>query len=199
MDRRPLARVAKEVRGRRRRETYSPLEPATQLEQRCFEAKDSTVTPLSARFLLRGQPSRDPSSQIARLADQFIGLNRAALRQLDLVVEPRYRNSTIELDIHAGTRIGAIPLISPTSGRHDYGLVVRPRFDWPGIGPILGATGWRVIPAPLSMPLLPPVRAPRAALGAFDDHPFSAEEAPRPVGASVRDRLRRTLITTRHD
>ncbi|MDO8431751.1 MAG: hypothetical protein Q7S58_05000 [Candidatus Binatus sp.] len=59
------------------------------------------------------------------------------------------------MDIRAGTCIGAIPLISPTSGRHDYGLVVRPRFDWPGIGPILGATGWRVIPAPLSMPLLP--------------------------------------------
>ncbi|MGH7931583.1 MAG: 5-methylcytosine restriction system specificity protein McrC [Candidatus Binataceae bacterium] len=70
-------------------------------------------------------------------------------------VEPRYRNATIELDIHTGIRVGAIPLISPTSGRYDYGLVVRPRFDWPGIGPILGATGWRVIPGALSMPLLP--------------------------------------------
>src|ERR1700722_14604002 len=102
--------IAKKVRGRRRRRDYWPLEPATQLEQRCFEAKDSTVTQLSARFLLRSQPSRDPSSQIARLADQFITLNHSALRQLDLVVEPRYRNSTIELDIRAGTRIGAIPL-----------------------------------------------------------------------------------------
>ncbi len=147
--------VTKKVRRWRRREVYSPLEPTTQLEQRCLEAKDSTVTRLPARFLLRGQPSRDPSSQIARLADQLVDLNQDALRQLDLIVEPHYRNSTIELDIHAGTRIGAIPLISPTSGRHDYGLVVRPRFDWPGIGPILGATGWRVIPAPLSMPLLP--------------------------------------------
>jgi McrBC 5-methylcytosine restriction system component len=155
MDRFAVSPIAKKVRGRRRQRNYWPLEPATQLEQRCFEAKDSTVTQLSARFLLRSQPSRDPSSQIARLADQFITLNHNALRQLDLVVEPRYRNSTIELDIRAGTRIGAIPLISPSSGRHDYGLVVRPRFDWPGIGPILGATGWRVIPAPLSMPLLP--------------------------------------------
>lgn len=148
----PLARKA---RGRRRQRKYSPLEPATQLEQRCFEAKDSTVTRLSARFLLRGQPSRDPSSQIARLADQFVNLNQSTFRQLDLVVEPHYRNSAVELDIRAGTYVGAIPLISPTTGRHDYGLVVRPRFDWPGIGPILGATGWRVIPAPLSLPLLP--------------------------------------------
>lgn len=155
MDRFAVSPVVKAVRGRLRREKFSTLEPATPPEQRCFEAKDSAVTRLSARFLLRGQQARDPSSQIARLADQFIELNQSALRQLDLVVEPHYRNSTIELDIRAGNRVGAIPLISPTSGRHDYGLVVRPRFDWPGIGPILGATGWRVIPAPLPMPLLP--------------------------------------------
>ena len=150
-----MSPTSKKARGLRRYRTYSPLEPATQLEQRCFEAKDSVVTRLSADFLLRGQRSRDPSSQIARLADQFVNLNHSAFRQLELVVEPHYRNSTVELDIHAGTCVGAIPLISPTTGRHDYGLVVRPRFDWPGIGPILGATGWRVIPAPLSMPLLP--------------------------------------------
>jgi hypothetical protein len=150
-----VSAVAKKGRRSRRHERYFPLDPTIQLEHRCLEAKDSTVTRVFARFLLRGQPSRDPSSQIARLADQLVDLNQNACRQLDLVVEPHYRNSTIQLDIYAGTRIGAISLISPTSGRHDYGLVVRPRFDWPGIGPILGATGWRVIPAPLSMPLLP--------------------------------------------
>jgi hypothetical protein len=116
---------------------------------------DSSVTQRPADFLLRGQSSRDPASQIARLADQFVKLNREGFRQLDLIVEPRYRDGNIELDVVAGTCVGAIPLISPTSGRYDYGLVVRPRFDWPGIGPILAATGWRVIPAPLSMPLLP--------------------------------------------
>jgi hypothetical protein len=113
------------------------------------------VTRIPASFLLRAQSSRDPSSQIARLADQLVHLNQAGFRQLDIVVEPHYRNSTIELDVHAGTKIGAIPLISPVSGRHDYGLVVRPRFEWSGIGPILGAAGWRVIPSLLPMPLLP--------------------------------------------
>ncbi len=172
MDRFAVRLDARKVRGRRRPRTYSLVVPAI-LEQRGFEAKDSAVTRLSAGFLLRGQRSRDPSSQIARLADQFIDLNQTALRQLDLIIEPHYRNSTIELDIRAGTCIGAIPLISPTSGRHDYGLVVRPRFDWPGIGPILGATGWRVIPAPLSMP--------------FDDCIVPPERASRTVGAPVRD------------
>jgi hypothetical protein len=150
-----VSSAAKNTRIRRRRGRHSDLEPAVSRERRCFEAADSRVTTTPASFLLRGQPSRDPSSQVARLAEQFIESNRSAFRQLDLIVEPHYRNSAIELDIHAGTRIGAIPLISPTSGQYDYGLVIRPRFDWPGIGPILGATGWRVVPSTLPMPLLP--------------------------------------------
>lgn len=51
--------------------------------------------------------------------------------------------------------MGAVPLRSPTTGQHDYGFTVRPRFDWQGIGMMLGEMGWRVIPAPLSLPLLP--------------------------------------------
>jgi hypothetical protein len=126
-----------------------------QFDQRCFEALDSSTTRISALFLLRGPRSRDPAIQLAQLADQFIELNHNTFRQLDLVVEPHYRRSSIDLDVRAGTWIGAIPLISPTSGRYDYGLVIRPRFDWPGIGPILGVTGWRVIPGALAMPSLP--------------------------------------------
>lgn len=150
-----MSPAAKNVPIRRRRASYSPLEFTTRIEERCFEVTDSRVTSISAKFLLRGQTSRDPTSQISRLADQFVDSNRATFRQLDLAVEPHYRSGNIELDINASTRIGAISLLSPTSGHHDYGLVVRPRFDWPGIGPILGATGWRIIPAPLSMPMLP--------------------------------------------
>ena len=86
-----MSPTSKKARGPRRYRTYSPLEPATQPEQRCFEAKDSVVTRLSADFLLRGQRSRDPSSQIARLADQFVNLNHSAFRQLELVVEPHYQ------------------------------------------------------------------------------------------------------------
>lgn len=142
-------------RSRQRLPQYRASEVSARLDQRCFEAKDSSVTRLPADFLLQHQASRDLASQVARLTDHFIDSNRDALRELDVSIDPHYRNSAIELDIRAGTRIGAIPLISPSDGKHDYGLVVRPRFDWPGIGPILGATGWRVIPAPLRMPMLP--------------------------------------------
>ena len=123
-----MSPATRKVRGGRRRRVRPALEAATFFEQRCFEAQDSSVTRLPAGFLLRGQPSRDPTSQVARLADEFVKLNRNALRELDLSVEPHYRSSAIELDVHAGTQIGAVPLISPSSGRHDYGLVVRPRF-----------------------------------------------------------------------
>ncbi|MCI0616767.1 hypothetical protein L0244_27625, partial [bacterium] len=55
----------------------------------------------------------------------------------------------------SGTKIGALPLLSPTSGKPDYGLIIKPRFDWSGIGPMLAVMGWRVIPSPLKLPLLP--------------------------------------------
>ncbi len=48
-----------------------------------------------------------------------------------------------------------MPLLSPTSGRPDYGLIIKPRFGWQGIGPMLGAMGWKILPEPLPLPLLP--------------------------------------------
>ena len=74
---------------------------------------------------------------------------------LDVEVQPRYDGANVELLVRAGIRIGAIPLISPTTGKSDYGLIVRPRFEWTGLGEILGATGWRIVPEPLQLPMLP--------------------------------------------
>ena len=45
----------------------------------------------------------------------------------------------------AGGQVGALP----TSGRPDYGLVIKPRFGWQGIGLMLGSMGWKVITIPL--------------------------------------------------
>ena len=50
--------------------------------------------------------------------------------------------------------MGAVPLVSPTTARLDYGLVVQPRFPWAGIGPMLAEMGWRISPSPLRLPLL---------------------------------------------
>src|SRR5690606_14666721 len=53
------------------------------------------------------------------------------------------------------TRIGAIPLLSPLSGRPDFGLVVEPRFSWAGVGDVLATTGFRVLPDLLPLAELP--------------------------------------------
>jgi DNA-binding protein Fis len=124
-------------------------------ELTCIEAVDSSTHRVSAAFLVRARFSRDESAQAARLADQFVDQNRGLLANLGVTIEPQYDGASVALVIKTGTRIGAIPLLSPTTRKPDYGLVIRPRFDWPGIGPILGATGWRVVPTPLRLPLLP--------------------------------------------
>jgi hypothetical protein len=141
--------------GRGRRRDFSGLKPIALLDAVTFNARDCSTIRLPAQFLLRGQTSRDPSTQIARLADQFVDQNRARFREMELSVGAHYDGASVTLVVQTGIKIGAVPLISPTTGRSDYGFVVRPRFEWTGVGEILGATGWRVVPAPLSLPLLP--------------------------------------------
>ena len=83
---------------------------------------DSSTSCFPADFLLRGATTRDPSRQTARLADQFLERNRSRFRELDLEVEPRYDGARVELLVRAGIKVGAIPLLSPTTGRSDYGI-----------------------------------------------------------------------------
>jgi len=122
---------------------------------RCIELPDSSTRSVPAEFLVRGAGTRDPAGQQARLSTQFVERNQSAFAVLGTSVQPRYDGTSVSLQFSTTTNIGAAPLRSPTSGQFDYGLVVRPRFDWPGIGPMLADMGWRVIPAPLRMPLLP--------------------------------------------
>jgi hypothetical protein len=89
------------------------------------------------------------------LAQQFITQNAGLLRNLGVSIEPRYDGTTVELVIRTGAHIGAVPLLSPITGKPDYGLVVRPRFERSGLGPMLGAMGWRIVPTTLRLPLLP--------------------------------------------
>jgi 5-methylcytosine-specific restriction endonuclease McrBC regulatory subunit McrC len=139
-----------------RRQFYARLlNPIVPAGSNTFEIPDSSTVRFPADFLLRGALTRNPSRQAARLSDQFLERNRSRFRELDLEVEARYDGARVELLVRAGIKIGAIPLLSPTTGRSDYGMVVRPRFAWTGIGEILGATGWRIVPTPLSLPLLP--------------------------------------------
>ena len=98
--------------------------------------------------------SRDPNTTAARLAAQFEEQNRRITSLMDVRFDRVYDGSDVWLQITTGNTVGAVPLYSPTSGVPDYGLVIQPRFPWPGIGPMLAEMGWRIAPVPLKLPLL---------------------------------------------
>lgn len=159
-------------RRRARREhsprRFSPLARTTRVQARCFEITDSSTTPIDAAFLLQGSAPRDPNPQIARLARQFVELNRGVLSQIGTTVAQQFDGRAVSLQLSAGTHIGAVPLTSPTTGQPDIGLTVRPRFEWSGLGPMLGEMGWRIVPASLALPLLPHSRStPRWVLSSI--------------------------------
>lgn len=139
----------------RRKFVKAPLLPVKPGDSSCFEVVDSSVVRVPASFLLKGLSSRDPNPQTARLANHFIQQNRGILGSFGISGTLDYDGNKVDIILKTGTRIGAIPLLSPTSGKPDYGLVIKPRYDWPGIGSMLGKMGWRVIPSTLQLPLLP--------------------------------------------
>jgi hypothetical protein len=120
----------------------------------CLEALDHSVMRRSAVQFFQLRNSRDPQSQAARLAEQFVAQNRVPLSLLDVTIERDYDGNDVFLSVTTGSSVGAVPLRSPTSARPDYGLVVQPRFPWAGIGPMLAEMGWRIVPSPLRLPLL---------------------------------------------
>lgn len=87
--------------------------------------------------------------------DAFLSRNRRALHALNL--EPRIVSGRdgIRLELQPGLRAGAVPLQSAVTGQVAGGIVISPRFGWPGVGQVLSATGWGSGPEFLSLPLVP--------------------------------------------
>ncbi len=135
----------------------APLVAPPRANEVCLEVEDHSITRRSAIdfFQLRGAGDRQQlPARAARLAEQFVIQNRSLMALLDIRIGRDYDGSDLHLVIRAGSAVGAIALISPTTARPDYGLVVQPRFPWAGIGPMLAEMGWRVSPTPLRLPLL---------------------------------------------
>ena len=131
-----------------------PLRHVDLADEVCLELTDHSIMERSAIHFFKLRGMRDPQAQAARIAEQFIKQNRALMSLLDVRVERDYDGSDVRLLIQAGAAVGAIPLVSPITARHDFGLVVQPRFPWAGIGPMLAEMGWRVSPTALHLPLL---------------------------------------------
>ena len=145
----------RQTRQRRRSLSRYPLNTVRPAESSCFEAPDSSTVTLPAEFLFRGPVPRDPAPLASRLADQFRLQNQEVLSRLGVSVGVHYDGCQVALNITTSTVVGAVPLRAPTSGQTEFGLVVQPRYEWSGLGPMLAEMGWRIIPAPLPLPNLP--------------------------------------------
>lgn len=97
---------------------------------------------------------RGVEQQAAQLAEQFIAQNRGLCTLLEVAIRRDFDGRDVYLELDSGNMVGAVPLRSPLTQRFDFGLLVQPRFPWPGIGAVLAETGWLVAPVPLRLPLL---------------------------------------------
>lgn len=135
----------------------APLAAPPQANEVCLEVEDHSISRRSAIDFFQLRRLGDPhtlAARAARLAEQFADQNRSLMGLLDVRIDRDFDGTDLHLLIQAGSAVGTIPLISPTTARPDYGLVVQPRFAWAGIGPMLAEMGWRISPTPLRLPLL---------------------------------------------
>ena len=126
-------------------------------------ARASLVTAASsARPLLRavdhGEPFAVRAADVAasgdRWVESFLAANLDKLRRLDLRHEVR-ADPELRLMLRPGARIGAIPLLSPSTRRVAAGLLIEPRFRWSALGAVFNAIGFSVEPSLGGAPLVP--------------------------------------------
>jgi hypothetical protein len=109
----------------------------------------------STRFVPLADWMHSSDGAAERQAEHLMTANRGLLRDLDLVASVARRGGQTGLSIAAGSQVGAIPLMSPVSGRPDLGLVVEPRFAWTSAGDVMASTGSKVVPSLLALPAVP--------------------------------------------
>lgn len=88
-------------------------------------------------------------------AEPFVRLNESALKLLGLHVELKSTQKGVSVYVTPGHRAGAIPLRSAQTGHVVAGLLIKPRFGWPGIGRVLTETGWHASPQIHDLPMVP--------------------------------------------
>jgi len=115
---------------------------------------DSERTDIPALEWLGGVGA-DAAGNAEGRAEALLAANAGALRALHIDADVARVGGQPVVRVSADTRVGAVPLLSPVSGRLDFGIVVRPRFDWGAVGQLLHAAGMRSVPEVLPFPMLP--------------------------------------------
>jgi hypothetical protein len=90
-----------------------------------------------------------------QVTERFALDNAGLLRDFDVSAVPAHRGGESGLWLRTGTRVGAVPLLSPLTCRPDFGLVIEPRFSWSSAGDMFAGTGFRIVPELLPLPELP--------------------------------------------
>lgn len=85
----------------------------------------------------------------------FVEANRSTLELIDVRSEITPATGGMLARLRPGGSVGAVPLYAADTRRIAAGLVVRPRFGWAGIGPLLHRIGWSAAPSILTLPLVP--------------------------------------------
>ncbi|MCE5231048.1 McrC family protein [bacterium] len=88
-------------------------------------------------------------------AENFINANRVNLAALEVTTEWTPDVAEISLRLKPGGVVGAVPLYAPDTRKIAGGVVIRPRFGWDDIGPLLHHIGWSASPRILNLPLVP--------------------------------------------
>jgi hypothetical protein len=85
----------------------------------------------------------------------FIRANEQALLRLDCRLDVAGGPNGAVVLIKPGGHTGAVPLRSAHTQSVVGGLVIRPRFEWAGVGRVLHETGWTASPEFLDLLLVP--------------------------------------------
>jgi hypothetical protein len=89
-----------------------------------------------------------------RWIEPFLEANRPTLKRLDLRPDVRV-DPLPRLLLHPGPKVGAIPLLNPSTRKVAAGLLVEPRFHWAALGSVFSAIGFSVEPSLGGAPLVP--------------------------------------------
>lgn len=152
-------RTGRAERARPRRHTQRAARryvrrPAARVATGTRSVPDSTTTLLPLIDWIGGDGA-DPRANAERRAEDLLRGNRGLLTDMRVEAQVARHRGEPHLEVRSGTRVGAVPLLSPITGRTDFGLVVEPRFPWSGVGDLLAETGFRVTPELLPLPELP--------------------------------------------
>lgn len=115
---------------------------------------DSSTAFIPSQDWLGGEGS-DPAGSSEKRAESIIATNRGLLQDFGVTAAVGRRLGQPGLLVQTSARIGALPLLSPVTGRVDFGLIVEPRFQWSSAGDMLAGMGFRVVPDLLPLPELP--------------------------------------------